>query len=530
LISARKELEDSITYYLSASDFIRNHRPAGNNGNLVTLDPTMAANEAKLRVTMQDTLAGLNSTVGPSTIKSPDGIADVTLDFEKMFDSNNPVDIRSLLPQFTCMGGQNGIIHSSWPDTTLGGVFVGMVVHRPLSIMSVNATPVSPVGVGVTTTWSVTFTGGSGSQEYRFLRSGPDTGGVYVVARDWSSTPTWGWTTTAAATGNNYVQVKVRNSDLTDSTGLISTKYTVSAPLSITTLYSSPALPVTAGANVGWNALAAGGTGSYQYSFWRQGPDTGGVYVKFQDWGTSTNWVWTTTAANIGNNYIMVKARNSNLSGTAVSKISTMYKVYAALTVTSLTATKVSPVNVGDGVTWNSAATGGKGTYLYSYWRQGPDTGGVYVLQRDWTSSYGWTWTPAVNQVGNNYVMVKVKNSDSSGTAVYKISAKFVVQSALTPIVIDSITPNAASGVSASSIVTWTAHATGGSGSYQYQFLRSGPDTPGYAVMQDWSSASSFNWYTNSANIGNNYIQVKVRNAVNGTGAVSKISTMFQIK
>ena len=87
----------------------------------------------------------------------------------------------------------------------------------------------------------------------------------------------------------------------------------------------------------------------------------------------------------------MAKARNSDGSG-AVYKISTMFKIYGPVTVSSITPSPASPAVAGTNVTWTATAAGGSGSYQYQFWRYGPDTGGVYVLVRDWGTAKTWSW------------------------------------------------------------------------------------------------------------------------------------------
>jgi hypothetical protein len=59
--------------------------------------------------------------------------------------------------------------------------------------------------------------------------------------------------------------------------------------------------------------------------------------------------------------------------------------------------------------------------------------------------------------------------------------------------------------------VTFTAQASGGSGSYQYQFLRKRPNGSWY-IARNYSSKNTFTWNTNGA-AGKNEIWVRARSA-----------------
>jgi len=63
--------------------------------------------------------------------------------------------------------------------------------------------------------------------------------------------------------------------------------------------------------------------------------------------------------------------------------------------------------------------------------------------------------------------------------------------------------------------ITWYVTASGGSGSYEYQFERRSPGESTYSVVQPWSEEWSWSWTPTSAVIGNNYLIARVRDAKN---------------
>jgi hypothetical protein len=75
--------------------------------------------------------------------------------------------------------------------------------------------------------WTAKVAGGSGKVEFQFLRKGPDTGGIFTTARDWS--PANGWTMPASKgmAGSNTVVVKARNSDGSGDASLEAPAFTV---------------------------------------------------------------------------------------------------------------------------------------------------------------------------------------------------------------------------------------------------------------------------------------------------------------
>ncbi len=132
----------------------------------------------------------------------------------------------------------------------------------------------------------------------------------------------------------------------------------------------------------------------------------------------------------------------------------------SAVSISSLTANK-STAKVGDTVTWTAAASGGSGTLQYCF----------YVLKdgttvKKGTYGTGKTFSYKIGAAGTYTAKVFVK--DSSGTAVNKTGGTVTV-GASAPVTISSITANKSS-ANVGDTITWTAAASGGSGTLQYCF------------------------------------------------------------
>lgn len=113
---AKISLRASIDSYLEASDFIRNETdPQGDD--LIVFDPEDLEREAKFRNVLGDIRKSLDGAamVGDQEVDHP-----FLLDLTQFFD--NPVNIRSYLPQFT---QDNEIVPCSIPDPAFGGILPG---------------------------------------------------------------------------------------------------------------------------------------------------------------------------------------------------------------------------------------------------------------------------------------------------------------------------------------------------------------------------------------------------------------------
>jgi hypothetical protein len=72
------------------------------------------------------------------------------------------------------------------------------------------------------------------------------------------------------------------------------------------TLSANPVDTQTAGLPVAFTAVGSGGSGTYEYRFWRE---SGGVWTVVQDYSASDTWNWTNPAA--GSYQVSVWARSA---------------------------------------------------------------------------------------------------------------------------------------------------------------------------------------------------------------------------
>ena len=227
-----------------------------------------------------------------------------------------------------------------------------------------------------------------------------------------------------------------------------------SAPLAVTSVTASKS-SVSAGTAVTWTASASGGSGSLRYCFY---VFNGNTVVQRGSYSTARTYTYTPATA--GTYTVRVYVKDG--AGTVVSKdkAAAVSVSAAALSIGSVTASK-SAVPAGTAVTWTASASGGSGTLQYCFYvfKDGK------IAQR---GAYGtartYTYTPAT--AGNYTVRVYVK--DGAGTTVTKDKAAAVSVSAAA-LSIGSVTVSK-SAVTAGTSVTWTASASGGSGTLQYCF------------------------------------------------------------
>jgi hypothetical protein len=130
---------------------------------------------------------------------------------------------------------------------------------------------------------------------------------------------------------------------------------------------------------------------------------------------------------------------------------------------------------------------------------------GSTLLKSLTTAPYAFTWS----NISKGTYSITAKAYDSNGKTNVSSPVPFTVYSKVTGVSFSSISQ--ASPCPVGTNVTFKASASGGSGSYQYQFLVKNP-VSGWATTQAYSTNSSFLWNTSGLPTGTYYVQVMARN------------------
>jgi len=145
---------------------------------------------------------------------------------------------------------------------------------------------------------SVTFTGaalGCASPEYQFQRWDET---AWSVARAWSSTATWLWSTTGLSDGWSYIAVEARAGTSGGRDTIRSLPYH-SCRARVAGLTPNVASPRAAGTSVTWTATSTGSEcTSPRYQFYTLAP--GGTWTQQQAFSAAATFVWGTTGLAAG--------------------------------------------------------------------------------------------------------------------------------------------------------------------------------------------------------------------------------------
>jgi hypothetical protein len=236
---------------------------------------------------------------------------------------------------------------------------------------------------------------------------------------------------------------------------------------------ATPPGPVEPGPQVVFEAVATGGSGSYEYQFWGK-KSTQAAYSLARDYSPDNTWVWNTAGAGAGTYYVQAYARNagSTLASEAIS---------APLPyVISIPGGGVPVDNVRlSALSFTGQATGGSGNYEYEF--RGRLQGATeWGLAQAYGPSPTWLWPTFDVPSGTYEIKMNTRNAGSADLYQAAETVSCTVNSpppatgpvsglpSETPSAVSDPTP--ATGVHLSSLV-FHAQAGGGSGNYEYEYL-----------------------------------------------------------
>ncbi len=301
---------------------------------------------------------------------------------------------------------------NTWASTETFAVN-GPVPH----ITAIAASAASPVAPGTAITWTATTTGGLAPLEFKCWLQAPS--GTWTMIRDWAASNTCTWTTSASTLGSYNFQVWVRNSggaDLNDWKGMTVTVASGTPSVSLTI---NPASHVTAGSPVTVTAMGTGGSaGPLQYKFWRYSMSAG-TWTMVQDYSGTNTYTWTPARSDTGQYVFQVWVRSAGSSASYETwAASNAYSVsYTAVTVTSFTASRPSPITTGTAITLTAQATGGTGHLEYEFWRYSQSAG--WGIVQPYSASNTLTWTPGAGAAATYQFQVWVRSVGSSDWEAY---------------------------------------------------------------------------------------------------------------
>ncbi|MCP1392840.1 MAG: hypothetical protein J5I35_08790 [Methanothrix harundinacea] len=195
-------------------------------------------------------------------------------------------------------------------------------VNQPPVVKALSPSRSSPSTAGSTVVWTASASDPERDLlYYKFWLRGPSTGNSWTVARDWSTSSTWTWSSSPGDAGSYDVYVYVRDGRHEPASGYDSAKgyggYRLTAPApasrppTVTALSPSRPSPQAAGSTIVWTASATDPDGDpLLYKFWMKGPSTENAWQVVQDWTASPSWTWSSAPGDAGEYSLYVYVRD----------------------------------------------------------------------------------------------------------------------------------------------------------------------------------------------------------------------------
>ena len=330
--------------------------------------------------------------------------------------------------------------------------------------------------------------GGSGNYTYKFIIS--DNSGNWYKIRDYARSNTCTWRPGAAGNKTLYVDVKDSAGAYQRAALPIEVKK-VNEKLSVK-LAVSPSGTAKVGSEVKLTAQASGGSGNYTYKFILS--DNNGNWYKIRDYAKSNTCTWIPGAA--GSKTLYVDVKDGEGAYQRVELPIQVTKQTEKLSV-KLAASTSESAKVGSEVKLTAQASGGSGNYTYKFILS--DNNGNWYKIRDYAKSNTCTWIPGA--AGSKTLYVDVK--DSAG-AYQRVELPIQVTKQAEKLSV-KLTASPFGTAKVGSEVKLTAQATGGSGSYLYDFLVCSPDNNWYR-LRDYEKTGTYLWVPKT--VGNTMLYV----------------------
>lgn len=268
------------------------------------------------------------------------------------------------------------------------------------------------------------------------------------------------------------------------------------------------------------NAVALDGTGPQEYQFWVHDPSTS-QWNMLQDYSTTDSAPWTPTLS--GSYQILVYSRSSGSIADYEAYKTLWFNVSDNQPVTGVTLvtdkSEYSLLSTVGIVNITAGALDGTGPQEYQFWLYDPNAGKWNMLRDYGTSAY-FAWTPTAT--GSYQILVYARSAGSTNAYEAQRSIQFHLVND-TPVTGVTLTPDKQSPLNIGDIVTLTANATGGTGTYEYQFwvwdrnspcFSSSPPAECRGEWYRWQDYTSQDWMSFNFNVVGDYqIAVYTRNA-----------------
>lgn len=398
--------------------------------------------------------------------------------------------------------------------------------------VNVSTSPVTKAGIGSSVTVTASALG-CRNPTYHFGIMVPGSN-AYVLAQDYSTSPTYTWNTSGLQPGTYRFSVWAEDAN---SPGTFknwaghwdaynnNTFFTLSTCTGVN-VSAQPATGAKIGSTVTFTASSVGCPNpNPQYHFGIMAPGSS-TYATAQDYSTTASYSWATSGLQPGNYRLSVWVKDAASSGAQGNSFGRWdaynnWFTYGLATCAGLNVTVAppSPSAAGATVTVSASAVGCPNPGpLYHFGIMGPGAAG-YTTVQDYSTASTYSWSTTGLVPGTYRFSVWAKDSASTGAqgnsfGRWDVYNNFVTDT-LTGCSSVSVTVSPPSPSARGKTVTVTAHSTG-CANPQFHFGLLSPGGTGYVTVQDYSSSNTYTWSTTGLAAGTYRFSVWVKDANSG--------------
>jgi hypothetical protein len=381
------------------------------------------------------------------------------------------------------------------------------------SAVTLATSPASPQTPGTSVVLTATATC-PGTAQYRFSIAKPNL--AYAVVLDYGSANTYSWNTTAQPLGGYGLRAEVRNVGATTAAeASASVTYALANPACTTpTVTSNPASPQGPATVVTFTATTTTCPSPLFRFFYETSPGAG--WTLLQDYSASNTYRWSTAGAPGGSYRFEVDVRDSTRPVPYDQYTIATYAINSCAGA-ALSPSVPSPRTVGTQITVTaSAGASFCPNPRYKFWILAPGSS-TWQMVQDYSAGATYNWNTAGAATGTYYLGVWVRDAVSNAGSDSSISIPYT----LTTPSCASVTAAAAPPTSAASgtQVTFTATASGCTGSALYAFWARWQGYSTWQLLQGYSASNVYKWNSTGAAAGTEYIGVWAKDAGSPTGS-----------
>ena len=391
--------------------------------------------------------------------------------------------------------------------TTVNSVYTSTFTISPAPTVSITPSSNANYDQGTSIIFTASASGGTGSYTYNFLVYNSVTNTLVGMSGGQAGT-TYAFPVNSANAGNTLVaNVFVTDSATTHVTvnSILSGIFTVEPTLGTPTITPSSNANYDQGTSIIFTASASGGTGSYTYNFFVYNSVTN-TLVGTSGGQSGTTYAFPVNSANAGNTLVAnVFVIDTSANQVTVNSIkSGVFTVFTSLNTPTIAPSSNANYDQGTSIIFTASASGGTGSYTYNFLVYNSVTNTLVGMSG---GQAGTTYAFPVNSANaGNTLVANVFVIDTSANQVTVNSIKSGVFTVFTSLNTPTITPSSNANYDQGTCIIFTASASGGTGSYTYNFFVYNSVTNTLVGTSGGQSGTTYAFPVNSANAGNTLV------------------------